>query len=195
MTEDIPDDGQLLQRIRHGDEAAFAILYERHQSAIYRFARHMTGSNAIAEEITQEVFMLLIRSPKSYDSTKGTLASYLFGAARNLARRATHDFASDIPLGGASEAEAYGAPQSIEGETLAALMRAENLALLNKALLRLPALYREVIVLCDIEEISYADAAKILDCSAGTVASRLHRAHAILKTRLLTLAGKQPCLA
>jgi len=62
-------------------------------------------------------------------------------------------------------------------------------------LLALPEQYREVIVLCDLEEMSYADAATILDCTTGTVASRLHRAHAVLKTKIVTLMRNKPCLA
>lgn len=193
MADDLPDDRQLLKRICRGDEAAFVTLYERHQGAIYRFALHMSGSGSLAEEITQEVFMLLIRNPKGYDSAQGTLAAYLFGAARHLARRATHESASDVPLDESDYSQEVA--QSTEEDALATLTRTESLSLLNKALMGLPAAYREVIVLSDLEEMSYAEVAKLLNCSAGTVASRLHRAHTMLKMKLGTLAGNKQCLA
>ena len=61
---------------------------------------------------------------------------------------------------------------------------------LRRALLALPELYREVVVLCDLEEMTYADAAAVLECSAGTIASRLHRAHNILRARLVAIGGR-----
>ncbi|HWC16171.1 MAG TPA: sigma-70 family RNA polymerase sigma factor, partial [Terriglobales bacterium] len=138
-----------------------------------------------------EVFMQLIRNPKGYKSAQGTLAAYLFGTARNLARRATRKSCLDIPL---DDSEDKQPPPSLDLDALEKLSRWEGLALLHKTLLGLPELYREVVVLCDLEEMSYAQVAKILDCSPGTVASRLHRAHALLKTKLGSLAGNRPCL-
>lgn len=191
MADALTDDQQLLRQISRGDEAAFASLYERHQGPIYRFVLHMTGSIATAEEVTQEVFMLLIRNPKSYKSAYGTLSAYLFGAARNIARRAMRQGPLAVPL---KETEEDQVAPSDELDALEKLSRDEGLALLTKALLGLPEMYREAVVLCDLEEMSYADAAKILDCSAGTVASRLHRAHAMLKSKLGSLVRSKPCL-
>src|SRR5690242_10042167 len=191
MAELPTDDQQLLRQIRLGDETAFATFYERHQGAIYRFVLHMTGSQATAEEVTQEVFMLVIRNPKGYKSAQGSLAAYLFGTARNLARRASRQSYLHVPLEESQESERA---QFGELDALEKLSRSEGLALLHKMLLALPEQYREVIVLCDLEEISYADAATILNCTSGTVASRLHRAHAMLKTKIESLVRNKPCL-
>jgi len=98
MAELPSDDQQLLRQISLGDETAFATFYDRHHGAIYRFVLHMTGSKATAEEVTQEVFMLVIRNPKGYKSAQGSLAGYLFGTARNLARRATRQNSLHVPL-------------------------------------------------------------------------------------------------
>src|ERR1700688_3678416 len=76
------DEG-LLRRIVAGDEAAFTILYRRKHPAIYRFALHMSGNASIAEDVTQEVFMTLIRDAKRFDPARGTVSSFLFGVARN----------------------------------------------------------------------------------------------------------------
>src|ERR1700693_6429517 len=77
----------LLRRIVAGDEAAFTILYRRKHPAIYRFALHMSGNAAIADDVTQEVFMTLIRDAKKFDPARGTLGGFLFGIARNHLRR------------------------------------------------------------------------------------------------------------
>lgn len=186
MAEASTDDQQLLRQLCRGNQAAFATVYERHQGQIYRFVLHMTGSRANAEEVTQEVFMLLIRKPKAYDPAKGSLAAYLFGVARNLARRAMRQD-RDASLEDIAEVEL---PTAVGVGALDRLTNSEMLNAMRKALLALPELYREVVALCDLEEMSYAQAADVLDCSAGTVASRLHRAHAMLKVKLSRMAAK-----
>jgi RNA polymerase sigma-70 factor (ECF subfamily) len=188
---DAQSDDQLLRQICRGDEAAFAEIYRRLQGKIYRFVLHMSASNATADEVTQETFMLLIRNPKGYDPAKGPLAAYLFGMARNLTRRAMQDGCLDVSLDDAEECEIA---QSPEFDVLDRLDRSECVELLRKSLLGLPELYREVVVLCDLEEMTYAQAATVLDCSSGTVASRLHRAHAVLRNKLSRVTGIKPCL-
>jgi RNA polymerase sigma-70 factor (ECF subfamily) len=115
----------------------------------------------------------------------------LFGVARNLARRAVQDAYLDVSLDDAEECQVA---QSSEFDVLDRLNRSECLELLRKSLLGLPELYREVVVLCDLEEMTYAQAADVLECSSGTVASRLHRAHTTLKSRLTRVTGIKPCL-
>ena len=172
--------------MRSGDENAFRLLYERHQGALFRFVLHMTGSEATAEEVTQEVFMHLIGKPHSYDPTKAPLAAYLFGIARNLARRAAENGPSHVCLEDAEELDIA----AHDLELSESLSHSEALTSLRKALLGLPAMYREVVVLCDLEEMSYLEAATIARCSPGTVASRLHRAHNLLRMKLVHGAAK-----
>ena len=76
-------DDALLKRSAKGDEGAFTELYRRHQAPLFRFAVRMTGSTWAAEEIVQDVFMLLVREPTKYDAGRGTLAAFLYGVARN----------------------------------------------------------------------------------------------------------------
>ena len=183
MAESPPNDQQLLRQLARGDESAFVTLYERYQGPLFRFALHMTGNSAMAEEVTQEAFMLVIANPKAYDPAKGSIAGYLFGIARNLTRRSLEQRSHDVAIivdEIAQEAEGAGD----ELDLLAELTRAESLEYLRKAVLALPEQYREVVVLCELEEMTYPEAAAILECSEGTVASRLHRAKAMLKTKL-----------
>src|ERR1700704_5379753 len=98
MAEPASIDQELLRQLSKGNETAFSALYERYQGPLYRFAWHMSGNSATAEEVTQEVFMLLIGSPKGYDAAKGTFGGYLFGIARNLTRKIMQRSRLDLPI-------------------------------------------------------------------------------------------------
>src|ERR1700751_2491151 len=93
----ITDDG-LLRRMLAGDEEAFTLLYRRKHPSIYRFALHMSGNAAVAEDVTQEVFMTLIRDAKRFDPERGTLTGFLFGIARNHVRKRWDQDRRCVPL-------------------------------------------------------------------------------------------------
>src|SRR3954464_1438753 len=80
-------DDDLLSAIVRGDEQAFVTLYRRRQATIYRFSLQMSGSPALAGDVTQEVFMILMRSSLAYDSNRGPLSAFMIGVARNLIRQ------------------------------------------------------------------------------------------------------------
>jgi RNA polymerase sigma-70 factor (ECF subfamily) len=184
MAESPLEDQELLRQLSKGNETAFTALYERYQGPLYRFALHMSGNTATAEEVTQEVFMLLIGNPKGYDAEKGQVSSYLFGITRNLTRRVLLRSRLDIPIE-EEWLDTGDAGLTSDLNVLSELSNSELLEYLRKAVLALPEQYREVVALCDLGEMSYADAAALLECSAGTVASRLHRARGMLKSRML----------
>ena len=77
----------LLRRMHAGEEEAFGALYQRFQGPVYRFALHMSGNTAVAEDVTQEVFMILIEKRSHFDSSRGALGAYLIGMARHLLLR------------------------------------------------------------------------------------------------------------
>jgi RNA polymerase sigma-70 factor (ECF subfamily) len=183
MTPEPETDDELLMLMRNGDEQAFVTLYRRRQAAIYRFAMHMSGSAAVAEDVTQEVFLALIREECGFDPERGTLSGYLFGIARKLVLRQLERGRSDVPLEAEGEDSAW--PElAVHDDPLADLTHREGIEALRRAVLALPRRYREVVVLCDLEEADYADAALVLDCPIGTVRSRLHRARALLLEKL-----------
>ena len=76
-------DDVLLRRSAKGDQDAFALLYRKYQAPLYRFALRMTGQSWAAEEIVQEVFLIVIREPRKFDPNRGTLGGFLYGVARN----------------------------------------------------------------------------------------------------------------
>jgi len=170
-----------------GSEDAFGVLYERWSPSVYRFALHMSADQHIAEEVTQDTFMMLVRRPAMFDDTRGALVSWLLGIARNLTRRAlcaTRDATWDESRDdeGLDNAEDPAAPTDV----LTDLTRRETIEAVRQAVLSLPPAYREVVVLCDLQEMDYRDAAVALDCPVGTVRSRLHRARTMLMTKLHT---------
>jgi RNA polymerase sigma-70 factor (ECF subfamily) len=174
-------DSELLQLMQAGDEGAFALLYHRRQPGIYRFALQMCGSQALAEDVTQEVFLELIRGFEAFDPARGSLSAFLYGVARNqLLRRLQRErFYTAL--------EPDGCENEISRETAGPLedfARGEAIETVRRAILSLPERYREVVVLCDLEEMSYAEAAEILGCAVGTVRSRLYRGRALLIEKL-----------
>ena len=86
MLPTIPDD-QLLTLVARGDSEAFALLFRRRQGDVYRFALHMTASPSIADDVTQETFMSVMRDAGRYDAARATVAAWLCGIARNHVRR------------------------------------------------------------------------------------------------------------
>lgn len=176
-------DDALFVRSRGGEEAAFVALYRRRQGAIYRFILHMSRSTAVAEDVTQEVFLALLREGCGYDPDRGTLSGYLFGIARKLLLRQIERGRVDVPL--EAETEDAAIPElAVPDNALEDLTRREGIEALRRAIGTLPRRYREVVVLCDLEEVDYADAAQVLGCPIGTVRSRLHRARALLLDKL-----------
>jgi len=181
--ESTETDDQLLSRLRRGDEAAFVALYRRRQGAIYRFAMHMSGSATAAEDITQEVFLALLRRECGFDAERGTLSGYLFGIARKLVLRNLERGRADVAL--ETEADDAAMPElAVIDDPLIDLTRREGIEALRRAVMALPRRYREVVLLCDLEELDYADAAVALRCPIGTVRSRMHRARALLFEKL-----------
>ncbi len=188
-----PSDDELLRLMTAGDEGAFVALYRRRQAGIYRYALQMSGSEAIAEDVTQEVFMVLMSEAKNFDPAKGTLAGYLYGVARNQVLRALGRDRSFVSINeghGEEEGEAAHELLVAQDDPLGDLTRAEVIDSVRQAVMALPAHYREVVVLCDLHEMSYAEAAQILSCAVGTIRSRLHRARSLLIEKLR--ATKEP---
>jgi len=182
----------LLRRITAGDEEAFTFLYRRKHPAIYRFALHMSGNPAVAEDVTQEVFLTLIRDAKRFDPARGTLGAFLFGVTRNHLRKRWEQECRSVPLPEdetdlSSLVSRKGAPSGNgngAGHAWDEFESLETTGRVRQAIATLPENYREVVILCELEEMDYEEAAAALDCPVGTVRSRLHRARALLLEKL-----------
>jgi RNA polymerase sigma-70 factor (ECF subfamily) len=181
-----PSDPDLLRQMIDGDEDAFTQLYRRRQAGVYRFALEMSGSQTLAEDVTQEVFIVLMRDAGRYDPDRGSLSAYLYGIARNHVLRKLEQDRPYVPfIDRSADAEEI-TPQAMiaEGDPLTELTRGEAIQELRDLILSMPPRYREVVVLCDLNEMSYVDAAAVINCAVGTVRSRLHRARALLIDKL-----------
>jgi RNA polymerase sigma-70 factor (ECF subfamily) len=167
----------LLERMLHGDETAFTALYQRRQGTVYRFVLHMTRSVSLAEDVTQEVFMILMESGRRFDPSRGTLLSFLYGIARNrMLRRIENDWRTH-PVEAIDDCA--GAEDQFDH-----LTRQETIEQVRRAVMSLPPMYREAVVLCDLEHASYEEAAAVMECPVGTVRSRLYRGRAMLAQKL-----------
>jgi RNA polymerase sigma-70 factor (ECF subfamily) len=179
----VETDEELLLRTQSGDEEGFLTLYRRRQAGLFRFALHMGGSMAVAEDVTQEVFLALLREDCGYNPERGTLSGYLYGIARKLVLRHLERGRADVPLD--TDSDDYAQPElAVLDDPMVDLTRREGIDALRRAVYALPRRYREVVVLCDLEEVDYADAAVALGCPIGTVRSRLHRARGLLLDKL-----------
>ena len=183
-----PPDTDLVARVATGDREAFAALFRRRQRDVYRFALHMTASPSVAEDVAQEVFLAVMRDAGRYDPARATVIAWLCGIARNQVRRRLERDRMLQPVGALDQDDVDHAFDTgivaSDGDVLADLTTAEQVDALRQAVLTLPVAYREVLVLCDLQEVSYADAAAVLGCALGTVRSRLHRARALLTTKM-----------
>jgi RNA polymerase sigma-70 factor (ECF subfamily) len=185
-----PSDSELLRRMGAGDQEAFRTIYQRCQGPIYRFALHMTGNTFLAEDVTQEVFMTLIQERARFDPSRGTLSAYLFGMGRNLLLRRLDREQVYVPFlehgreNGGGNGERKNGAHAVLVMPPNDILRSETIDRVRQAVSSLPPSYREVVVLCDLEEMSYDEAARVMECAVGTVRSRLHRARALLTEKL-----------
>ncbi len=170
-------DGGLSLKARKGDREAFAELFRRHNRPIYRFALQMSGKPEVADEVTQDVFLALLRDTLAFDETRGSFEAFLFGVARNMVRR----YLRVRPMDDVAGFEEH---PGFDPDIVSDLTRRENLDRLRQAVLSLPENYREVVVLCELEEMSYEQTAAVLGCPLGTVRSRLSRARDLLASKL-----------
>ena len=171
-------DGLLIRRLLAGSEESWTALYRKHRSSVFAFALHMSGSREIAEETVQETFIAFLDRVSQFDSSMGSLESYLIGIARNKVLHLSCRRWREVSVEAVAEAVE-------DSDLLADLATRERRDTLRRAVLALPEPYRAAIVLCELQESSYQEAAVALNCPIGTVRSRLHRARQMLIERIV----------
>ncbi len=182
--QDPKAENALVARMKDGDEQAFLALYRRHKDAVYRFALLYCGSSALAADVTQDTFVHLITQPGQFDPARGTVGAWLCGVARNMARRhfgGREDATDPADLHGDGAAH----ESQIDHDTpLERVLKSESAEEVRRAVAAIAPHYRDVLVLCELSELSYAEAAQVCGIDIGTVRSRLSRARAQLARRL-----------
>jgi len=178
-------DQQLIRLICEGDREAFSSLYQRHHRSVFTYALHMSGDQQAAEDVMQETFTGLMESARSYDAERAPVIAFLLGIARNQVLRRLRYEHRYLTLVDA-DVEALSASENSSQLTI----RNEIVETVRKSVLSLPAHYREVVVLCELQEMTYEEAASVLACPVGTVRSRLNRARKMLIEKLRLLHGE-----
>lgn len=190
---DLLPDIELVRRMRNGDQGAFVTLYRRHQAALYRYAVLRCGSAQVAADVVQEVFVGLMSNQYHYDGLKGSLLYFLFGVARNLAMKfdevTQHRFRNLESVSPMSDSESDDMEESMEviceePNPLERLLQHQMAEDLRVAINDLLPHYRDVLILYEMQEMSYLDIADICQINVGTVRSRLSRARQALAERL-----------
>lgn len=173
-------DERLLADAANGDGTAFQILYERYRDPIFRFAYRLLGSVEAAEDVTQDCFLSLIREPGRFDSTKASLRTYIYAAARNQAVKRYHNAGRETGID-----ELVDEPQVAERHgPMAQVLDSELVGEVQQAIATLPPLQREALVLFEYDELSLAEIAAVVGADANTVKARLFRAREKLRARL-----------
>jgi RNA polymerase sigma-70 factor, ECF subfamily len=179
----LPDrntDDRLLERAGCGDESAFLELYERHRRPIFRFAYRLLGSVEMAEDITHDCFVGLIRKPENFDPSRASLRTYMYAAARNLAMKHFRSISREAALDDLTEEPII----PVRHEPLRRLLDEELSGKVKEAISSLPPLQREALILFEYEELSLNEIASVVGTDIGAVKARLHRARQRLRNTL-----------
>jgi len=175
---DTTTDERLLEKAAHGETAAFQVLYERYRDPIFRFAYRLLGSVEAAEDVTHDCFLSLIKEPGRFDSSRASLRTYIYAAARNLAAKRYNSFARETGIERLDEEPSDGR------EPMAQVLDNELAKVVQRAIASLPPLQREALVLFEYDELSLAEIAAIVGADANTVKARLFRAREKLRAGL-----------
>lgn len=183
------EEQELVERLKRRDEAAFNAFVLRYQDRVFRVLLRMLGDRAEAEDLAQEVFISIFKAIESFRGDS-QLATWVYRVATNhcrnrlkyLARRRrqlTDDFDEEDAAGaqGASTPDRQGTPDRL-------LEARQTEQLLQQGLLSLDEEQRELVVLREVEHLSYEEIMAITGLPEGTVKSRLHRARSALREHL-----------
>jgi RNA polymerase sigma-70 factor (ECF subfamily) len=172
-----------MRQVRSGRTAALATLFERHHARLYRYCLRMTGNRATAEDLVQDVFMKMLKYKATFKDDS-EFVPWMFGIGRNAClahlKRAVNDRLTAVDVDGAAQPDEAQDEKRLDGQD----------ELVRRALLKLPADRREVLVLSRYEYKSYDEIAKSLECSVGAVKVRVHRAMKQLREIYLDMTGE-----
>jgi len=170
----------LLKQAGEGEQAAFLELYDRYRDPIFRFAYRLLGSVEVAEDVTHDCFLSLIRKPGNFRPELASLKTYLYAAARNLALKHFRDQGRETGLDEISEEP----KESPRRGPLRKVLDEELATQVREAILSLPPLQREALVLFEYEGLSLNEVAEVAGTDTGAIKARLYRAREGLRTML-----------
>ena len=173
-------DELLLKQAGEGDQAAFLELYDRYRDPIFRFAYRLLGAVEIAEDVTHDCFLSLIRKPENFRPERASLKTYLYAAARNLALKHFRDQGRETGLDEVSEEPR----ESPRRGPLRRLLDQELATHVREAIFSLPPLQREALILFEYEGLSLGEVAEVAGTDVGAIKARLYRAREGLRRML-----------
>jgi RNA polymerase sigma-70 factor, ECF subfamily len=173
-------DEVLLKQAGKGDQAAFLELYDRYRDPIFRFAYRLLGTVEIAEDVTHDCFLSLIRKPENFRPERASLKTYLYAAARNLALKHFRDQGRETGLDEVGEEP----KESPRRGPLRRLLDEELATQIREAIFSLPPLQREALILFEYEGLSLNEVAAVAGTDAGAIKARLYRAREGLRRML-----------
>jgi len=185
------DDAELMLQVGRGDSASFSLLLDKHRPAVQRFIYRKVRNLALAEELSQEVFLRVYRSRHTYQAT-AKFRTWLFriathltlNAMRDSRKDAHHEPLNDTPEGRPALQIADGRPSAEE-----TLLHQVHLDEVRRAIGRLPEMQRTAVLMQRYGEMEYAEIARILKCSESAVKSLVFRAHETLRQHLAYLVS------
>jgi RNA polymerase sigma-70 factor (ECF subfamily) len=170
---------QLIAACQQGDREAFHQLFEAHKDRVYSIALHFSGNEATAHDIAQQVFLKLMTNIQQFHF-QAEFTTWLYRMVANACFDEQRRWRRFIPFGEATEVQTMRTKENIEVN----FSRTELSETVRKAISTLKPKLRLPIVLKYIEGLSYEEIAQVLDCSPGTVASRMNRGHKALAHQL-----------
>lgn len=173
-------DELLLERAGAGDQAAFLQLYERHRDAVFRFTYRLSGTVEMAEDITHDCFLSVVKKPENFIPSRASLRTYLFSAARNLWLKQLRKLGRESPMDDFAEDQFI----AVSREPLRSLLDDELALKVKEAVSSLPPLQREALVLFEYEGLALSEIAATVGSDVGAIKARLHRARERLRSAL-----------
>ncbi len=172
-----------MQLIVSGDSEAFARLYNLYRNRVFGFAYRMLGSQSVAEDVTQETFLVIIQYPERFRPELGSMSTFLCAVARNCILNYFRKRASEIE-DFLDEDDLYLVEDESKPSPLSALLAREMEAKIRESIALLPVLQREVIVLREFQQLSYEEISIVVGAEVNVVKARLYRARQALGKRL-----------
>jgi RNA polymerase sigma-70 factor (ECF subfamily) len=186
MEGSLDPDFSLVSRCLRGDEPAWEDLVRMHTRKVYGLCFRFTGSGSEAQDLTQEVFLRVFRTLKTFRSTEGSFATWLARVTRNLlidhSRRTRQERVTDSIEGQLATIEEGSAGASARPDHAVAGREASEI--LQATLQKLSPDLREAVILRDLQEMEYREIADVLRIPEGTVKSRINRGRAELARHL-----------
>ncbi|HTW66981.1 MAG TPA: RNA polymerase sigma factor [Bryobacteraceae bacterium] len=183
-------DAELMLRVRDGDPGSFALLLERHRGAVLHFLHRMVQNEAVAEELTQEVFLRVYKSRGSYEPT-AKFTTWVFRIATHLGLNWIRDGRSEKSQTSLDQETANGAGRQVPDRCWTVeqkLVHQAKLLEVRHAIESLPSKQRAAVMMHKYREMEYAQIAGVIGCTESAVKSLLFRAYEALRARLAHLA-------